>query len=291
MWFFWGVISALVSAVSIVINKRVLKDSSVSVTTWALFALSFPFLLVIAYFSDRPTIASSFYLGVIGSGVVFTVGKMLYMLMMKRNDLSKIIPLNSFNGVFLYLLALLFLGEVIAPLPLIGLLVVLSGAYLLNVQDRKIGIFKPITHLVTNIDSRIFLFANLLSAVSAVFDKVALKSTTPSSPIFVAVWENAIIAGILSIYLIIQKRGWISELIANFKPLFLASSVYALVVITTFLGFADGPIALVSGVKRLQILIVLLFSFVFFKDKPTKAIIVSSIVMLLGTVLIRLGGN
>ena len=51
----------------------------------------------------------------------------------------------------------------------------------------------------------------------------------------------------------------------------------------------DGPVALVIGVKRLQIFFMLLMGYLFFKDKTTKHIWVATFIMVLGVLMIRLG--
>jgi drug/metabolite transporter (DMT)-like permease len=287
MWFWWGVATAIISAISIIINKKALSSVSTSLTTWSLFALSLPFIVVCYLLSAKPTLTQDFYLGIIGSSLFFAISKTVSLLVIKQTELSKVIPLNTFTSVFIYLLALIFLGEVIRTIPLIGLSVVIVGAYVLNAGQRSQGVLKPFIYLATHKESRLYLIAVLLSAASGTFDKVALKGSLPASPLAVLLGENLLISMFLLGYLNIKKAGWIKELKNNYKILTLASGVYALGSITTFAGFADGPIALVSGVKRLQLLVVLLFSFIFFKDKPTKYSVIASIITILGIFLIK----
>ena len=75
----------------------------------------------------------------------------------------------------------------------------------------------------------------------------------------------------------------------NFKGVLLCALIYGGVSILVFSGMAQGQIALVAAVKRLQIIITLLIAQFWLKEKITPAVWVGSIIMIVGVVLIKLG--
>jgi len=98
-----------------------------------------------------------------------------------------------------------------------------------------------------------------------------------------------IISSILLIgYSIVRKKQVTREFKTKFGSLFIASMIYMILVLLVYSGFASGPIALVSGVKKLELLFVLLFSWIFFRDKPSKHTFLASICMLLGIVCMKI---
>ena len=58
--------------------------------------------------------------------------------------------------------------------------------------------------------------------------------------------------------------------------------------ILAFIALQNGNPGLVASVFRTQVFFVLLFSFIFFKDKPKTETIIGSIIMIAGLVVIKL---
>lgn len=207
----------------------------------------------------------------------------------KKGFLSQIVPLTPFASIFTYLAGLIFLSEIIKPIPISGLLLVIVGAYILNADQAKEDFFKPLKLLITNKASLIFITAMLLSGLSAVFDKVGLINVTPSNPYFVLLSENIIMTLLLTGYMTHKDRRWVYEMKHNFWTLLLNGFIYTVLAIIVFYGFQSGPVALVTGIKRLEVLFILLLSFLFFHDRPTKHVLIGSLIMLVGVTLIKVG--
>lgn len=75
-----------------------------------------------------------------------------------------------------------------------------------------------------------------------------------------------------------------------FGILFLNSIVVLIIGLLIFNAYGqDGPVALVMGVKRLQIFFILLMGYLFFKDKPTKHVWIATAIMILGVLMIKVG--
>jgi uncharacterized membrane protein len=59
--------------------------------------------------------------------------------------------------------------------------------------------------------------------------------------------------------------------------------------ILAFSAVGGGSVGLVATILKTQILLVLLFSYLAFKDKPKPETLIGSIIMILGVVLIKVG--
>jgi uncharacterized membrane protein len=53
-------------------------------------------------------------------------------------------------------------------------------------------------------------------------------------------------------------------------------------------GLKDGPVALVSAIKKLEVLFVLGISYFVFKERPSKYVYIGVILMLISVILIKL---
>ena len=288
MWFWWSLIAAVFAAVSVILTKKALQNVSASLVAWVLFSLNTPILILIAFKDGVTEVNSLFFLGAIGSASVFGIGKTIRLAAIKQNLLSKIAPLATFSAVFAYLLALIFLSEKIKLMGVIGLLLIILGAYILNAENLSKDLLKPFKLLFTEKASGLFMLGVLLASISAILDKISITNTFPTNPSLTLLMENIVISIILFIYLQKKKQGWIKQLKDNFKLLTLTSIIYMLSAIAVFSAFAIGPVALVIGIKQLQLFFVLLLSYLTFQDKPTKHSLLASVVMVIGVILIKL---
>ena len=288
MWFWWALTAAVFAAISVILTKKALKNVSASLVAWVLFSLNTPILVLIAFKDGSTEVNRLFFLGAIGSASVFAIGKTLRLAAIKQALLSKIAPLATFNAVFTYLLALIFLSEKIKLIGVVGLLLITMGAYILNAEKLGKDLLKPFKLLFAEKASALFMFGVALTSISAIFDKISVTNTFPTNPSLTLLMENVVISIILLIYLQKKKQGWITELKENFKLLTLTSLIYMLAVIAVFSAFAIGPVALVIGIKQLQLFFVLLLSYVAFQDKPTKHSLLASAIMVIGVILIKL---
>lgn len=288
MWFWYGLAAAVVGAVSIIINKRALRGVSARVLALALFSVSIPFLLILAFSSGVPQLNAAFSIGVIGSSLAFVVAKTITNESIKQSLLSHIFPLTAFGSLFTYVLGVLFLSEYLTVPAVIGLVTVALGAYMLNAQSAREDILKPFRLLLTDRHSFLYILAMLLAALSSIFDKVAVRSISSAGVLWTLLGENIIMSLLLVWSLERSEKRWVRDFRQNFGILFVAGMVYAVLAYLVLSGFVDGPVALVTGIKRLQIVFVLLLSHVIFRDKATKHVWLGTLIMISGVILLKL---
>lgn len=290
MWFWLAFGSAVFGALDVIFNKHLLKKVSAPVLTWSLFTLSIPPLLFIVLKEGIPNLNQLFFLGTIGSSLAFVFSKTITNHTLKNNLLSKVFPLTAFSGIFTYFFGLILLSETIRPMPLIGVMSVILGSYMLNADQAKEDLFKPFKLLFTTKATLFFLIAIMLGSITAVFDKLGLNNTSPMSPAFTMLVEQILMSVILTLYLLrMESKTWIKELRVNFGMLFLNSILFLIVTFFVFYAYIGGPVVLVLGIKRLQIFFILLLGYFVFKDKPTKHVWIATAIMILGVLLIKLG--
>lgn len=290
MWFWFALLSSLVSGISVILNKHALKKVSASLVSWALVALSLPIIAIPAFRNGWPKMNFWWFaFGVIGSSLFYGLAKTLNLKSIKHSNISEVFPLISFGVLFSYILGLLFLNEILRPLPLLGLLIIIIGAYALKAVELKEDLVKPLKSLITHKGSFIFVISTFVMSFSGVFDKVALKNVFVDNVYFILFFENLLVTLIISTYLIKEKRRWIQELKDNFFNLFINGMIYTFLALLYLWAITSGPIALVGAIKKLEIFFVLVLGWIFLKDKPIKQAWLGSLIMLLGVLLIRFG--
>ncbi len=287
MWFWYAVVSAALSGVSVILNKQALHKASAALVSWTLFILPIPLLLIMVLREGIPQINTMFFVGVTVSSIIFAVSKTVSLHSIKNNFLSKIFPLTSFGIFFSYIFALIFLGETIRPIPLFGLVMIIFGAYILNVDKAKEHILLPFKLLFTHKESFIFIVAMVLTSLTGIFDKIGIRNTSPNSALFVLFIEDIMLASLLTFYLVRQEKNWGHDLRKNFWLLAIGSAIYTALSLLFLMGITTGAVALVGGIKKIEILFVLGLSYLFFGDKPERHTWIGTIIMLFGIFLIK----
>ena len=290
MWFYVALLTSLVSAFTVVINKKLIDGVSATVLTWATLVLATPAIALVAYRQGIPQLNILFVLGVTGSVILYTISNIVGFKAMRKSDLSAIYPLVSLGPIFTVLVAILPpLSERPSRLALFGVLVTLFGVYVLNSAKAREGIFVPIKSLLKNRASLLMIISVLVGSLVIIFDKLAINNTNPRNTTFTLLVENLmVILGLLPI-LYIRNRRFLRQMTDNLKSFLFLGVLNAISTVLAFSAVGGGNVGLVSTILKAQILFVLLLSYLSFKDKPKFEALVGSGVMIAGIVMIKLG--
>ena len=82
---------------------------------------------------------TGFILCALGSGVLLTLSRILYIEALSESDMSITIPMVSISPLFLLVLAALLLGEVPSIVGVLGVVLITSGTYLFGVSGSTGG--------------------------------------------------------------------------------------------------------------------------------------------------------
>ena len=289
MWFWYATFSAFVSSISIILNKKGLNNINSSLVSWALFAFSIPFLIYPSFKDGFPKLNFMFWIGTFGSAILFSFAKTLALRSLKNSLMSEIVPLAFFSVLFQYIFGLIFFSEVLKTFSLIGLLLIIIGGYLLKIEEAKEDFLRPFKLLLTNKNASFYLIAMTMFVLSSVFDKFAIINMYPANQSLYLLFGNIISTVIISLYMIKKDTVWLKDLRSNLGILFISGIVYTILSLSYLYGITDGSLALVSGVKKLEVFFVLLLGWLIFGDKPKKGVWIGSLIMLLGVILIKVG--
>lgn len=132
----------------------------------------------------------------------------LYFLSLGRayelGDLSVVYPLARSSPLFLFVLAVIFLGEDVSLWGLLGILLVVLGVYMIHLRSLSAGDFlRPIRSLRGRA-SQLALLTALCTAIYSLVDKLGVTAVGPLSYAF---WLDVFIAAFLT-PLVMLRRGW-----------------------------------------------------------------------------------
>ena len=140
-------------------------------------------LLVAAYGSLRgqlfiPT-DNKFWMASLISGSLNSFVAVIYVRGLQQEAVTLSVPLLNLTPVFLIGTAVVIVGESLTPIKIGGIGLVVLGAYLLNLKGGDF--LEPFRSVLSSKGSRIFLLIAVLWSITAVFDKLAVLSSNPST--------------------------------------------------------------------------------------------------------------
>lgn len=287
MWFWYALGFAILSSFGIIIAKKVM--GTVDQYTYLLINGLFtaPTLLIIALiFFGIPTFDTTFWtVTLIGTSISVFAAILAYKAI-RESEISLISPISAFNPAFTAIISFFTLKEVISLKNIFGIVIIVSGTYLLQLSKSQKGFFKPIKTLFTHKGVRLSLFAQFLWAVTPSFEKTAILHTFPQNPSFAA-FIGQIIAIFIYIPLVWKlSKNPIKSFKLNFKWFLIAGLISGLAISFAFIAYNLANLGVVTAVFKLSMVFTVFFGWFFFKEKNIKDKLLGTFVMLAGVTLL-----
>lgn len=289
MWIVFALGAALLTSFNPILYKRMLKEADIFVVVWGVTLLALPLLGIFAFaLTPRiPEVDWLFVLSVLGSAGLNAAAHLASTRALKLADVSLVTPLLIFSPVFTVLLSALFLGEIPSARGVLGVGLVLIGAYWLNYRPGT-NWFAPLQSLALTSGVTLVLLAGLLWAITPLFEKTAILHTTPESPRLAAFVVDALLVAMLTPAVLTRGRAAIEKLLLHRREFFLAGLIAGTAPVLGYTAFSLGFVGYVTTLFKLSTLMTMFWSFLFLKEHGLKQRLPASIVMVAGAILLAL---
>ena len=287
MWAFLALGAAVLTSFNPILYKRILKDTDPIIVVWGVTLLALP-LLGLFTFALTPQLPGwdwLFVFGVLGSAGLNAIAHLASTRALKLADASLVTPLLVFSPVFTVLISALFLHEIPSARGLLGVGLVLVGAYWLN-HNSGAGWLTPFKSLALTPGVALVLLAGLLWAITPLFEKTAIQHTYPESPRFVAFIATVLLTFILTPLVMIRGKSATTKLSQHRRDLFLAALIAGVAPVLGYTAFSLGPVGYVTTLFRLSTLMTVIWSFLFLNERGITQRLPGSLVMVIGAILI-----
>lgn len=232
-----------------------------------------------------------FALALAVSGGINAAATPMIMVALKRSDLSLVAPVTSLTPLFMLATGAVVLGEFPGPAGLVGVAVIVAGAYLLSVSEVRAGPLAPLRALLRDPGARAMLVVAFLYSISAAYDKVGTRA---SSPLLWAAAIHAVTALALAPLAVWRHRRR-EAAVASDATIRRAMPAILLAGVLTAIGAAAQMTALmltlaayVIAVKRTSTLFGVLLGRSVFREERTGERLLGAAVMLAGFLLVTL---
>lgn len=184
LWVLYGLGSAVFYAMSALISKKVMGRAHA--LEYAGSQGFYGLILVLAL----PFIDLDLGIGIYASlyiiSVVLAAGNLYYLKSIRHSELSSTIPLMNISPVFLLVIAFLLLGERPAPMDIIGVFLLIAGAYLVQLAGTKHkDVLAPFRALLRSRYALYMIFAMFVFSLTATMQKAVVNWGVPVASILV----------------------------------------------------------------------------------------------------------
>ena len=283
-WFVYAFVCALSLATADALSKKALDDNvDPSIVAWVRVGYTVPFMVFIIPFIDKPKLDGVFYVAVFLAIPLDIIALLLYMKAIKVSPLSLTLPFLSLTPVFLIGTSYIILGERPDKSGFVGIVLVVIGAYLLNVHTISRGVLEPFKAIAEEQGSVLMIIVAFTFSIAACIGKIAVQH---SDPIFFSVIYSFLLSLFLFLVISFRTRQFFSKVISRPVPFLLIGVLITIMMITHVKAINLVEVAYMISVKRLSILFGVIYGVTFFKETNIKERLLGATVMVSGIIMI-----
>src|SRR3990167_9024482 len=172
LWVIYSLLSAFTFSTADAFTKKASDGIDRNILTLSRFLYGAPIALLMLFFAQIPRIDAGFWSVMAVIIPLEILAWILYIKAIRESQLSLVAPIISFTPVFLVATSFLIIGELPSLSGLAGILLVASGAYILNFKTLRHGIFDPITSIFREKSSLYMLIVAFLFSITSTLSKI-----------------------------------------------------------------------------------------------------------------------
>jgi len=286
-WISLTLLSAFFLATADTLSKRYLSHYRPGELVLVRFGVSGALLLPLLLWQPWPQLSPAFWGWIAVSLPLELLAMWLYMQAIRESPLSLTLPYLAFTPAFNTLTGYLLLGEAVSWTGFSGILLVVLGAWLLNVETTQNGgapnLLAPFRAITRERGSRLMLIVAAIYSLTSVTSKGALLHVNPGffGPFYFVVLGSASVLAFasrdVSSWRAMGRHPWVHLGVGAFM---------AGMVITHFYAIAHIEVAYMVAVKRTSLLFGILYGAWLFGESGLKKNLAAGILMVLGVYLI-----
>jgi uncharacterized membrane protein len=287
MWVVFALSAALLASFNPIINKRLLADTDVSVVAWAGQAVGLPLLALnlILFFGPLPRVDVWFFIGILGSGLLNTLAHLAATQALKEGDASLVAPLFVFSPAVTLLVSAFTLQEIPQLLPLLGVGLMVVGAYLLTLSSEQKAL-EPLRAVAQQRTLWLAITASGLWGITPVFEKIAIQHTFPENPTAAAFGALLALALILFPIMLARAHHPLVQVRTRLRGFVALGVIGGIAPILGYAAFSLGLVGYVSALFKMSSVFALLWAFLFLREKDVPRRLPGALMMVIGAILI-----
>ena len=279
-WVLLSLSAAFTLATSDALTKKALASHNEYTVAWLRLVFALPLLLLIFLFIPLPKLDREFYMAFLLALPLEILSIVLYMKSLRLSPLSLTLPFLALTPVFLIFVSYVMLGEKVSFFGVIGILLIAVGSYTLNISKVRKGVLEPFRAVAREKGSVLMIVVALIYSLTSSLGKMAIKH---SSPLFFGISYYTALALFFTPIALYKGKG-IRK--GTALSVLLPGVFYSFMVICHMIAISLAKVAYVISIKRMSILVGVLYGYYFFKEENIRERLFGSLLMVIGFVII-----
>lgn len=284
MWVIFAILNPISEAFRSLFIKKASRGVDPLIISWANNLIPLIIFLPFLFFIELK-FSIEFWSAFAGTVIINIVALVLYMRALAEGEISKVMPMLSFTPLFLLATGPLMTGEFPNKWGLVGVILVVFGSYLLNINLKKRDILYPFKELLKNKGTRYMLAVSFIWSFSANFDKISIQNSSIFQHIALM---NIFIFSALSIILKFSNKFNFKNIKSERKNLIFVSLFTTGAYVFHMTALSLTLVAYVVALKRMSGMLSVFLGYFFLKEENIKERLLGSSVMFAGVLLILL---
>ncbi len=268
-------------------TKRFLAGYGAAELVMVRFGLTAFLLTPLLWLTPPPMPPKPFWYWMAAALPLEVLAEVLYVLAIRDSPLSLTLPYLAFTPVLVTISGYLLLGETVSAQGFTGILLVVMGTYLLNLEHARFQQprtwFAPLAAIVRERGSRYMLAVAVIYGLTSVLGKGAMQYMPTVS--FGAFYFACVGLATLAVFACWQPRSLTTLLRPRAAHLLVAGLMGAMI-LTHFMALARVETAYMIAVKRVSILFGILLGALLFAERHLARHLLAGTMMVGGVALI-----
>ncbi|OSM06913.1 DMT family transporter [Magnetofaba australis] len=286
LWLLYALLTALIHAVKDLLSKRLTRQVNPWLLAWAQELFAFLFMLPLLAWIPMPPIGPLFWPAAVASGLLLSAALGFYARALRDADLSLAAPILAFTPLFMLLTSPLLIGEAPTLLGAGGIVLIVAGSYLLNIDQRHLGRWAPLQALWTQPGARSMLITAFLFSFTANIDRIGMQN---GSALAWMVAVTGVTAALMTPLAWLLARDDLGQVRRNLPALIRQGGLMAAVILFHMLAIEAGLVPYVIAVKRTSALMAVALGAWLLGESGLRRRFGGALIMFAGLLLIVLG--
>lgn len=222
------------------------------------------------------------------NSLLYFSGKYFNFVALKMGDLSYITPLKWIVTISIILTELIVFWVLPGVFWILWVFLVFAGVYVLNIKEKKNGVFGPVLHLFTDRASQLYLITVVCYSFTSVLDKVIVLD---SYPVFWIFLSNLLLFGLSLKKILSVKTEALAQIIDKRVPFFASMFLNGFTQVSQMYVVSQIFVSYTSAFKAASSLLAVFLWGYFLQEKNISIKLVWAIIIFLGIILITFFGS
>ncbi len=283
MWIIYALLTAFLLATSDALTKKVLASRDEYFVAWARLLFALPAFLASLLFIEIPPLNKEFWTATLVALPFEIAAMILYTKALKVSPISLTMPFLALTPLFLILVSYFILGEKVSISGGLGILLIASGSYTLNIHKMRHSLIEPVKAVFREKGSVMMIMVAIIFSLTSSLGKMAI---TNSSPVFFGSFYFILITILFTPIILSKSKIIITR--KDMAPLAIIGLTYALMIIFHMLAMSLTKVAYMISVKRMSLLFSIFYGHIIFREENIPERALGGVIMFIGFVLIVL---